>query len=443
MACSEDNREAHSSGHPPILDTLRAPKLSELTRKRKVDSNPPPRGKRRARGEGSSEPKTVSAARVKEFPKECLTATGTGTPKLFCTACREGLSLRKNIIVSHVASNKHKTGKGKLALKEAREKDIVDLLKNDDKVSHPVGETLPMDQRVYRVKVLKCFLHAAVPFAKIDHFRELLEENMFRLSDRRHMSDLIPLIVSQEQANIKSELSGRPVSVVFDGTTRLGEALAIVVRYIDDSFTIQQRLIRLQLLAKSMAGEEIAREIINTLSTQYSISSNLVVAMMHDRAASNNVALCTAKIVYPFLVDIGCFSHTLDLVGEKFSIPHLSSFTIWWVSLFSHSPKSKLLWKERMGRAFTGYSATRWWSKFEVMKQLHDLFGDLLDSNADISPATRGKLLSMVKDPQQKPYLMVELAVTIVASYPVASLKETPGVHCSRMRVISTYYCVT
>ena len=29
---------------------------------------------------------------------------------------------------------------------------------------------------------------------------------------------------------------------------------------------------------------------------------------------------------------------TLDLVGEKFSTPHLSSFTVWWVSLFSHGP---------------------------------------------------------------------------------------------------------
>ena len=68
------------------------------------------------------------------------------------------------------------------------------------------------------------------------------------------MSDLIPLLVSQEQADIRGELSGRPISVVFDGTTRLGEAMAVVVRYIDTSFNIQQRLIRLQLLAKSMAG---------------------------------------------------------------------------------------------------------------------------------------------------------------------------------------------
>ena len=44
--------------------------------------------------------------------------------------------------------------------------------------------------------------------------------------------------------------------------------MAVVVRYIDTSFSIQQRLIRLQLVANSMRGEEIAREIIATISTQ-------------------------------------------------------------------------------------------------------------------------------------------------------------------------------
>ena len=116
------------------------------------------------------------------------------------------------------------------------ERDIAKLLQGD--VNHPVGETLPMDQRVYGVKVLKCFLRATVPLTKLDYFRELLEESAYRLSDRRHMSDLVPLVVSQEQADIKSEVSGRQVSVVYDGTTRLGEAMAIVVRYTDDSFTI-------------------------------------------------------------------------------------------------------------------------------------------------------------------------------------------------------------
>ena len=130
---------------------------------------------------------------------------------------------------------------------------------------------------MYRLKVVKTFLRAAVPLSKLDAFRDILEENMYRLTDRRHMSDLVPYITAQEQTDIKAEISGKPISVVFDGTTRLGEAMAIVVRFVDDSCAIQQRLICLQLLVKSMTGEEIARVLINTLSAQYGISSNLVV----------------------------------------------------------------------------------------------------------------------------------------------------------------------
>lgn len=39
----------------------------------------------------------------------------------------------------------------------------------------------------------------------------------------------------------------------------------------------------------------------------------------------------------------------------------------------------------------------------EVMKQLLELFGDVVPF-LDISPATRGKLLSILEDQQQKPY---------------------------------------
>lgn len=111
---------------------------------------------------------------------------------------------------------------------------------------------------MYRVRVLKSFLRAAIPLSKLDLFRDILEENRYRLSDRCHMSDLVPFVVSQEQEEVKREILGRAVSVVFDGTTRLGEAMAIVIRFIDEPFTIQHRLVHLQLLAKSMSGEEIA-----------------------------------------------------------------------------------------------------------------------------------------------------------------------------------------
>ena len=121
----------------------------------------------------SSEPKSVSAKdRVNEFPDECLTVSRGG--KLFCSACREELSLRKNIITNHIGCKKHNTSKEKLRTSKAKEQDIIDSY---DAEHHPVGETLPMTQRVYRLKVLKTFLRAAIPLTKLDAFRDLLEEN--------------------------------------------------------------------------------------------------------------------------------------------------------------------------------------------------------------------------------------------------------------------------
>ena len=45
----------------------------------------------------------------------------------------------------------------------------------------------------------------------------------------------------------------------------------------------------------------------------------------------------TVGIVYGGLIDIGCFSHTLDHVGERVNTPNLDAFFKAWVS---HSPKA-------------------------------------------------------------------------------------------------------
>ena len=58
---------------------------------------------------------------------------------------------------------------------------------------------------------------------------------------------------------IQSEISSKPVSVIFDVTSRMGEALAIVLRYVTDDFELRQCLVKAQMLSKSMTGKEIAR----------------------------------------------------------------------------------------------------------------------------------------------------------------------------------------
>ena len=170
------------------------------------------------------------------------------------------------------------------------------------------------------------------------------------------MTDYVPLILQEEQARIHQEIQNRHVSVIFDGTSCLEEAMAIVLRFISDNFTIEQCLVRLQMLAKSMKGEEIVRELISILSASYGIGPTFLLAAMRNEASVNNVALTTVKIVYPMLIDVGCYSHTINQVGERFSTPTLSEFVSAWLTLFSHSPKTSLLWQERTGRSMASYS---------------------------------------------------------------------------------------
>ena len=114
------------------------------------------------------------------------------------------------------------------------------------------------------------------------------------------------------------------MSVIFDGTTHICEALTIILRFVDDDWNIKQHAVRLMLLAKSLTGGEVAHQLIVCLSTEYGIQSNLLQAGIRDQASVNSVAMRTLSIVFPNVLDIECFSHTLDHVGENFNTPMLS-----------------------------------------------------------------------------------------------------------------------
>ena len=111
-----------------------------------------------------------------------------------------------------------------------------------------------------------------------------------------------------------------------------------------------------------------------------------------------------------------CFSNTIDQVGEHFNIKTLTGFAANWLLLFSHSYKAKFLWKEQIGQAMASYSATRWWSKWELMKQIITQFGDIepfLKSSTDVGPSSRQKLLAILSNAEKLKHLKLELASVI------------------------------
>ena len=132
------------------------------------------------------------------------------------------------------------------------------------------------------------------------------------------MYDFVPFIVNEEVSRIKNEIQGKSLGVIFDGTTHICEAFVIVVRFISDSWTIEQRLIKIQLLAKCLTGQEVARELISVLSRQFGIDSNRIIAVMRDRASINNVALKTLKIVLSDFVRCRVYGTYAQSCGRTF-----------------------------------------------------------------------------------------------------------------------------
>ena len=141
---------------------------------------------------------------------------------------------------------------------------------------------------------------------------------------------------------------------------------------------------------------------------------------MHDRASVNDVAMRTIKVVYNELLDVGCFSHTLNHVGKRMNKPILHDFCNTWIALFSRSPRSCLLRRTQTDLSAPSYSSTRWWSKFKVIHSMLKTFSNVKKflERDDLHPATSTKLLQVLDDPAKTRKLKIEIATTVDAMEP-------------------------
>ena len=118
---------------------------------------------------------------------------------------------------------------------------------------------------------------------------------IYSLSHSSNLSSMIDVINKEEKDKVKKETAGRDVSIIFDNTTHVAEALNIILRFVSEDWKIEQRLVKLLLVAKSMTGKELAQQLLLCLSTNLGINSALLLAAMRDRASVNDVAIRTVK----------------------------------------------------------------------------------------------------------------------------------------------------
>ena len=101
---------------------------------------------------------------MSELPDEMLKVSAG---KLFCSACREELGLKCSTVKNHINCKKHINAKEKMRLKSLKEQDIAEALSKHNSDVHLRGDTLPMSQQVYRVKVVTSLLRAGIPLKKV------------------------------------------------------------------------------------------------------------------------------------------------------------------------------------------------------------------------------------------------------------------------------------
>ena len=217
-----------------------------------------------------------------------------------------------------------------------------------------------------------------VPLHAIDIARPYLEKySHMQLTHSSNLGDLVPMVLKSERDNLRAFLTGQPYSIAFDGASRLGEVLAVIVRVVDaDTFRSTQKLLGVRLFSRSLAGEEIAEGVHSIVCGTYKLDTSLCMAAQRDRVSANNVAFrrLSASVGFSNMADLRCLSHMVDTAGSQLVAKHAEAFESVMSSIFSRSPAAVKLWRDAVGARMPGGSETRWWSEWFNLEHLMQHF---------------------------------------------------------------------
>ena len=154
------------------------------------------------------------------------------------------------------------------------------------------------------------------------------------------MSLYIPAIRDNEVARLSILMKNKEAfwSVIFDGTPRRGDCVAIVVR-VCIHFVVHQKLVSLPTLASSPDATDLAGIVFKSLVVRYGLDEHDLKrcrAFIHDSAAVNHAA---TEVLFSFTVisnavSMTCMSHVMDNCGKALEYPLLKKFVETWFVCF-------------------------------------------------------------------------------------------------------------
>ena len=289
---------------------------------------------------------------------------------LFCECCFE--EVNTDVIDKHVRTNKHRSNAE--AEKRAAERAVfIDKALATAQANGQVATGVHENSRgpgvsesvvKARLALLEGALLAGIEVNKIDAFRGTWEKAAKTpLTGASHIRELIPIVHKAHVAEVRAFVSGKLVALAVDAASRDGECFAVTARTVNaETFVPETCLIAVRMYAASFNGAQLAKEM-SKISFEMGIAPGDIVVAIRDRARYGKVAMDVLLPIWDNALDMECFAHTLNHVGEQLKHPNLDPLLQALSYMWSVSPKARFMWKQLTGRMPPTASETRWWSR--------------------------------------------------------------------------------
>lgn len=371
------------------------------------------RAKRRKQQAGRSKrakKATISLAdRLKEFP-----GSGLQIDHGHLMCCGREIGNDSFLLQQHFDSAKHKL---RLEEKSKPQPTLTKFFEEKDEASGK-GTILTAAHRSYRMQVMMMWMQAGLPLSRIGVVQQVAAMPItYSLSDHSNMArEHIPNVQQLLRKRVAAEIKGRDVSVCFDGSPFFGEAFALIVRFQDAHGDMQERLLRLRMLDRTMSGQDIAAVVRDILTKDFAIQPTNVLFFDRDGASANTRAMEFLKFAFSVSHDIVCISHTINNAGKRQTLEYASRFMALWNKIFAHSVNAKTAFKILVGKSQPTPSETRWWSFYEqcaFVSQHWAAVKPFLESDETHTEEARQNLLEFLKTGLNELRVRMELAALV------------------------------
>ena len=120
-------------------------------------------------------------------------------------------------------------------------------------------------------------------WVSIQYFKDFLQKYTRHFPNQSHLKHIIPVLQAAEIQDIKHPAGSKPFSVSFDGTTRVCEAFAVVVRLLNQQFNPILMLLTILFIDDQLNGLTTATEIVRIIFNRFGIEdSSRVAGFMRD-----------------------------------------------------------------------------------------------------------------------------------------------------------------